>query len=401
MRPSTPWTRCAALLALTLVLAACATVPAGVTAGAGAVVAADAPFADDRFGPPSVPADASRLFELDDAMRRYVQRDMAQLLRSEGRQQGLVDALYRREALQLVYDPTLTRSASETFAARRGNCLSLVIMTAAFAKHLGLRVDYRAALIDDHWSRRGSLAVASGHVNITLGQPLAERNRHPVGGSSRLTVDFLPPDDLKGLRTRPIDETVLVAMYLNNRAAEALASGALDDAYAWASAAARQAPEFASAWNTLGAIYRRHGDLALAIRAFRAALARDPQRMSAMANLVQVLAADGQAAEAAAWQQRLAALEAHPPFEDLLQGWRALDRGDWLGAQRAFVREMRRSGPAPDLHHGLAIAAHRLGDLAEARRQLADAARLSTGGDDEGRYLAKLERLGAAASRLQ
>lgn len=400
MGPSNRLTGRALLLALALVLGACATVPAGGPAAVPAAVA-DEPFADDRFGPPSVPVDASRVFELDDAMRRYVQVDMAQLLRSEGRQQGLVDALYRREALRLVYDPAYTRPASDTFAARRGNCLSLVIMTAAFAKHLGLRVDYRAALIDDHWSRRGGLAVASGHVNITLGHHLAERNRHPVGGSSRLTVDFLPPEELKGLRTRPIDESVLLAMYLNNRAAESLAAGALDDAYAWASAAARQDPQFASAWNTLGAIYRRHGEVALSIRAFRAALTRDPQRMSAMANLAQALAADGQATEAAVWQQRLSALEAHPPFEDLLQGWQAIDRGDWPGARRAFLREIRRSGPAPDLHHGLAIAALRLGEAAEARRQLIEAARLSTGGDDAGRYLAKLERLGAGASHLQ
>ena len=390
----TTWVRGLAGVLAGALAAGCAPMPEALLPPV-TVTQAPAPFADDRFGPPASPVDIARLFELDEAMRQYLQRDMAPLLRSEGRQQGLVDALYRREALQLVYDPAHTRGAAQTFAARRGNCLSLVIMTAAFAKHLGLTVDYHAALIDDSWSRRGSLAVGSGHVNITLGAPLAERGRHPLGGASRLTVDFLPPDELRGLRTRSIDEHTLVAMYLNNRAAEALGQGALDDAYAWASAAARHAPGFANAWNTLGAVYRRHGDLALAIRAFRFALARAPQQMSAMANLVQALGADGQADEAAAWQQRLPALEAHPPFQDLLLGWRAIDRGEWHAARQAFQREVRRSGPAADLHHGLAIAAQQLGDLAEARRQLAEAARLSGGGGDETRFLAKLERLGA------
>jgi hypothetical protein len=40
----------------------------------------------------------------------------------------------------IEYDSTVTRTAAQTYAARAGNCLSLVIMTAAFAEELGLRV---------------------------------------------------------------------------------------------------------------------------------------------------------------------------------------------------------------------------------------------------------------------
>ena len=43
------------------------------------------------------------------------------------------------------------------------------------------------------------------------------------------------------------------------RAAEALAGGDVGGAYWWARAAIRQDPQFISAYNTLGVIYRRHG----------------------------------------------------------------------------------------------------------------------------------------------
>jgi hypothetical protein len=48
--------------------------------------------------------------------------------------QLLFDALYGNGRLRLDYDSAMTRNATEAFAARSGNCLSLVLMTAAFAR---------------------------------------------------------------------------------------------------------------------------------------------------------------------------------------------------------------------------------------------------------------------------
>ena len=43
-----------------------------------------------------------------------------------------------------------------------------------------------------------------------------------------MTIDFLPPQDIRGLRTRVIGEETIVAMYMNNRAAEAFIGGQLE-----------------------------------------------------------------------------------------------------------------------------------------------------------------------------
>ena len=59
--------------------------------------------------------------------------------------------LYKRQKLGLEYDATSTRTASEAYAARAGNCLSLVIMTSAFAKALGLPVYYQRVFVDESW----------------------------------------------------------------------------------------------------------------------------------------------------------------------------------------------------------------------------------------------------------
>ena len=126
-------------LGLCIVLAACASVSPPPRP--------DHLFADELFAPPAQRIDANQVFALSDAMRDYAAR-MAPLLRQRGMQQGLVDALYKKGDLKLDYDAALTRNAAQAFDARAGNCLSLVIMTAAFAKHLGMPVRYQSVLIE-------------------------------------------------------------------------------------------------------------------------------------------------------------------------------------------------------------------------------------------------------------
>jgi transglutaminase-like putative cysteine protease len=56
-----------------------------------------------------------------------------------------VQALYQPDQIRLEYDAAVTRNAAQAFEARTGNCLSLVIMTAALARELGLTVRYQSA----------------------------------------------------------------------------------------------------------------------------------------------------------------------------------------------------------------------------------------------------------------
>ncbi len=104
-------------------------------------------------------------------MKRYLAVEIADQLRVKGPQAGLIEALYEKAQLKLEYDATRTKTAAETFATRSGNCLSLVLMTAALAHQLDLPVVYQSAYLDPTWSRSGDLLFASGHVNVTRRAP--------------------------------------------------------------------------------------------------------------------------------------------------------------------------------------------------------------------------------------
>jgi Tfp pilus assembly protein PilF len=371
---------------MSLLLGGCASTPQ---------LAAPPPlFADASFKPPSETIGARNLFTLSPAMRTYLHSPAFEAhLRNKGLERGLIDALYSKTDLKLEYDSSRTRTAAETYAARAGNCLSLVIMTAAFARELGMTVHFRSVMADETWSRDGGIYLVSSHVNIALG------HRRPAGllydetSEHELVVDFLPPPDASRLRSRQLEEEDIVALYLNNRAAESLVQGKIDDAYWWARAAVATNPPNAIAYNTLGVIYQRHGDLVMAERALRTALEREPESIVVMQNLGPLLAATGRPAEAAEMARRVAAVEPVPPFQYFDKGMVALKAGDYDAARKLFEREVKRAPYYDEFHFWLAVTLLRLGEAKAAREQLAQAIDTSTKSDNRQLYSAKLAHL--------
>ncbi len=350
-------------------------------------------FADAAFQPPLVAANADDLFTLSPAMRAYLRSPaFAGALRQKGAVEGLVDALYRKGDLQIQYDAGSTRTAAQTFDARAGNCLSLVVMTAAFARELGLAVRLQSVGVDDSWSRNNGLYLVSAHINLALGPPPGERLG--VASSKPMTVvDFLPQQDAAAFPAVPVDEDDVAAMFLNNRAAEALVADRIDDAYWWARAAVLKRPASIPAYNTLAVIYQRHGDLARAEAVYRAALAREPENLVVMRNLEPVLAALGKHDEAQALVKRLATIEPTPPFYFFHRGVAAYERGEYETARALFAREVKRMPYYDEFHFWLALAYLRLGEPDQARAQLALAFETSTRGATRDLYAAKLAHL--------
>ena len=350
---------------------------------------------DELFAPSHEVIDAEGVFTLSDDMRRYAAAELQASARTRDPRHALIDALYSRSQLGLSYDASVTRSAAESYAARAGNCLSLVIMTASFAKHLGLPVSYRSVLVDDLYTRHGDLYMASGHVNLVL-ERLPSRSLFVAQRTSALTIDFLPQEELRGHRSVPLAEHTIVSMFMNNRAAEALTQGRLDDSYAWAREAVRQDPEFAAAVNTLGVVYMRAGHLRQAEAALRAVLVREPDHVSALSNLVLLLQRAGRQDESQALGERLAQLQPNPPFHFFDLGRKAMNEGDFRRARQLFARELRHQPDQHEVHFWAAQADLRLGDAAGAASHLRQAMDNSPTRDGHDLYATKLDRLRAA-----
>jgi Tfp pilus assembly protein PilF len=285
----------------------------------------------------------------------------------------------------------MTRTAAQAFEARAGNCLSLVIMTAAFARELGLQVRFQSAYLEEAYSRSNNLLLRSGHVNLSLGKSFFDSwGRHY---ENPLTIDFLPAEELRGLHTREISEQTVVAMFMNNRAVEALVDGRVDDAYAWAREAVRASPSFLGAQNTLGVVYLRRNYLRHAAVVFGHVLDHDANNKPALSNLARTFARQGRVDESLALYRRLAQLEPDPPFHFFNLGLAAMKRQDFDAARDLFAKEVARADYYPEFHFWLGLANFRLGDIERARKHLTLALENSASRKDRELYAAKLDWL--------
>ncbi|MFG6469069.1 tetratricopeptide repeat protein [Roseateles sp. BYS87W] len=347
-------------------------------------------FLDAAFRPPRAPIDASAALALSPAMERFAETEMAAEIRRKGVRDGLIDALYSRAQLQLDYDSDITRTAAEAFEARRGNCMSLVLMTAAFARHLGLPFRFNSVYTEDSWTRANGIYFVAGHVNITLSRALSTRAQTLFGEPDYLTIDFLPPDQARGLRSRVIEESTLLAMYLNNRAAEALGRGEVDEAYWWAREAIRSDARWHAAYNTLAVLYRRKGLQERAESTLQWVLAREPANVQALSNLMLVLNDAGRKAEADVIGRQLAQLQPVPPYKYFDEGLAAMRAGQYAAARQLFRQELDRAAYVPEFHFWLALANFGLGDVSAARSAIAKALENSATTKDREVYSAKL-----------
>jgi Tfp pilus assembly protein PilF len=372
------------VLLVTLLLSACATAPSPDRV--------DGVFNDRLFAPPSVRVDPADVFAVSPEMKRFLSTQISNEWHNGGNRKALVAALSHEDQLKIDYDTTMTRNASEAFAARSGNCLSLVIMTAALAKEIGLPVRYQKAFVDDAWSRSGDVYLSIGHVNLTLG-PTRMDGVYGINNTDLLMIDFLPPSDLRGMRLWVIEENTLVAMYMNNRAVEAMTAGQINDAYWWAREAVRQDSHFLSAYNTLGVIYWRHGNLEAARQVFALVLDREPGNLNAMSNLVPVLKELGRVAESRELAGKLAQLEPNPPFSYFNRGIKEMMAGNYKAAREMFAKEVDRAAYYHEFNFWLAVAEIRLGEYAQARKHLSVALENSPTRGDHDLYAAKLDMI--------
>ncbi len=386
-RPSGVRRRSVALLVACVAAASgCTTRPIGSATAIDPSV-----FADALFNAPTEAIDDD-VFAVSDSMRLFLDQTFRFNARLKGSRQALVDALTHDAQLKLSYDATHTRNAAQAFDERIGNCLSLVILTAAFADALGLPVEFNSVQVDDEWTRVDGVYYASAHVNISLARgSYAERLGYDA--AALMTIDFLSATELRGRRTRKISRDTIVSMYLNNRAAEHIAKNDLVHAYWWARRAAQLLPASPTAFNTLGVVYLRRGATNQAETSLRHALSLEPDNTKVLHNLALVLEQTGRAQLATVHRTRLATLERIPPYHHHDLGMTALRLGDYAAARDHFERELARASGHHEFHFALALAYHGLGDGANVKRHLDLAHRNSPTDRQRSVYARKLDGL--------
>lgn len=276
-------------------------------------------------------------------------------------------ALYDGSRFTFDYDAGRTATAAEALAAGRGNCVAFTNLFIAMARARGIPV--RAGYVTPRGAgeKRGDLVYVESHV-------VAVYQLH----DRRVVFDFYRMKEDPGTRIRPLDDFELAALYLNNRAVEALRREEFRQAEVTLDAVLKLAPEFAEAYGNLGVLRRRAGNVPGALDAYRRALALSPEDPAILGNLATLYYGIGREREAKA-ALALADLDAATPYVILARGDLEAADGRVEAALRFYRKAARRAPRLVDPQLSIARLALLSGRIREARHASRRALELDPG----------------------
>lgn len=230
------------------------------------------------------PGDIAAPFEVSDEAIALAWEAVRRAERGEPRVRALVETLSNEppRGFGLRYDWDTTRTASETLALGRGNCMSFASVLVGLGRGLGWPTYYgEVRALEPELRIESGLAVRLDHMVVLI-----------TSKTVRVLVDFSGPLE-RAYTVRVIDDLTAYAHVINNHASElVLAAGPRPSSHVWERAlerfslAARIEPAFARAWNNGGVALTRLGRLDEARGAYARAAELDAKDEAPMHNLM-------------------------------------------------------------------------------------------------------------------
>lgn len=272
----------------------------------------------------------------------------------------LQELLFSEGYLNLQYDDLRTRTAVQTFEDRQGNCLSVVSLYIAMARHFGVDAQFQTVKVRPSWDRRGEHLVLSQHINA-IGR---------LGQDTQYVVDFTPEITLQQLTANRVSDSQARALYFNNLGVESLIANELDKATAYFRNALFIDPELSIVWNNIGSTYSRQGNKDLAEYSYRKAFALDRSNATAINNLVKFHTARGDVATAERYAKAIERFNNSNPYFHYNLGNVAYAEGNFEMARMHYERAIRRKESEPDFYLALSKTYEMLGDMEQSELQL-------------------------------
>ncbi|MCK8043890.1 hypothetical protein MSG37_03255 [Shewanella sp. 1CM18E] len=289
------------------------------------------------------------------------------------------------------YADNVTRTASETFNDREGNCLSLVVLTAALAEVVDVKVEFQDIGIPPIWDRQGGFYLVNGHINLVL---LPQEKDNVFNLSTRsIQIDFLPERAMQGYNKQRVNKSTVISMFYNNLAAEALVAGDYDKTYSLLKLALNEQSHFLPALNTLAVLYRYKRMNHEAEALYRYALTVSPEDMNALNNYAIMLAAQDRLEEWADVHRVLELARIRNPYYYYGMAQQAyLDR-QYQDALAWYKRAIAKADYRHEFYFGLSRTYWVTGDEKRAQQNLQKALSLTKDDRNKQRYQSKLQAM--------
>ena len=320
---------------------------------------------------------------LSDEMVSFLDANVHQKATIGVRMNELIDAIINKQTFGLEFEEK-TRTASELFHYRRGNCLSFSNMFVAMARYVNLEASFQEVQIPPDWSFQHDVFVLNRHVNVHV--DMGPLNDH--------VVDFNIDDFKSSYDVRRIPDSRARAHYFNNMGVESMQAGDAASALAYfRRAIADNDRQFSPAWSNLGTLYSRKGYPEYAEAAYLLALKVDEGDLVAMSNLAGFYEQQGDAERAAMYRKRVMDHRRENPYYRYQRARDAYAAEDYNAAISHLKYAIREKKNEDEFYFLLGLCYLQKGDEKTAQRWLARAKEVAATDALKNRYSSKLEKL--------
>lgn len=336
----------------------------------------------------------SDVFELNDAMRNFVNAELLPEKEHRKRARKLLEHIFETNQINISYSSTANLTAIQAYQSKEANCMSLTILAYALAKSANLNVRFQDVQIPEYWVRNGNYNMRTGHINLVLTRP-REPSKVVLVEKALTEIDFDPYVVKKRFPKKIVDKATVLAMFYNNKGAQALVEGNHAKAYAYFKASVETAPSFSPSWGNLGILYRFIGDYDLSIESYRYALAINKNNLTTLSNFALLLNHLGEEAMAQQISDTLYKKRRRNPYYYALLADEALHSGEVKASISNYKKAIRLDDSEHEFFFGLAKAHYKDKNMDSAEAALKKAMAVSKSLKQDEKYLAKLNFLRA------
>ena len=302
------------------------------------------------------------VLQINDDMRAFIADGVSDANTNVSRLGRLLSSLIDDGYYEAGYEPSLSQTAEETFATKRGNCLSYTNLFIAMAREAGLIVHFQIAQVPPTYDAVRGVLIRNNHVNI-----LVEGGQFYYGGTRDVTIDF-NLEDPSGYPTKRVSDGYGVGLYYNNVSVERWKQGELRAAFAYLLKAFHAGgAQNADLWVNLGVYYLQGDHYRQAVEAFRVALALDSRNQSAIGGLGRAYEGMGDVDQAAEYDAQLSRHRRRNPYYHFARAQLAFGDQRYDESLDILKRAIRLRDDDHRFYYLQGMTFRELGDLAAAR----------------------------------
>lgn len=334
-----------------------------------------------------------QIFAASPEMLNYIERRLDPVENFDDKIRVLMTDLFSPDMLNIGYQHDATLTASETFEKGIANCMSLTLMSYVIAREARLGTAFYDVKVQENWSQVNGITMLNGHVNLKVFRSDLE-NMNVINFVSRVyTIDFLPLQASAVISSHRMVRPQIVALFYNNKGANALANGQPKIAYQYFKAATQSAPELSAPWGNLASLYRQHGHYQAAENIYQYALEIDPKNLNLHENLALLYMNTDRAELASEILHRIDVIRRANPYYYAMKAEELHFYGDYEGSNKQYRKALELNKHNHQFYYGMAKNFMKLNQFEQATSMLKKAERKTKENNEREKYQHKIQLL--------